>query len=165
MLTTRHTIRIEASPSRVHAALLDARLIPLWRVPTGMRCQVHEFDAREGGAFRVSLTYEAADGAGKSSDHTDTYHGRFAQLVANELVVERLEFETTDPRMQGEMWVRTHLTPEGTGTRLTAVHENLPPGVAPADNEAGWQESLRKLAALLQPASWRVSTDLMEEAS
>jgi uncharacterized protein YndB with AHSA1/START domain len=150
MSTSHHSIHLDAPPARVYAALLDPALIPHWRVPAGMRCRIHEFEAREGGAFRVSLTYEAPEAAGKSSAHTDTYHGLFEQLVPNERVVERLEFETTDPRMQGEMRVTTRLAPEGTGTRLTAVHEDLPPGVAPADNEAGWQESLGKLAALLQ---------------
>lgn len=150
MSLTHHTTWIEAPPSRVYAALLDPRLVPRWRVPDGMRCHVHEFDAREGGAFRVSLTYELPDAVGKSSDHTDTYRGRFVQLVPGTLVVEALEFETADPAMQGEMRITTRLAPEGTGTRVSAVHENLPPGVKPADNEAGWEESLRKLAALLR---------------
>ena len=152
MSSTHHTIHIDAPPSRVYAALLDSQLLTRWRVPAGMRCEVHQFDPREGGAFRISLTYEAQDAVGKSSAHTDTYHGRFAQLVPNERIVERLAFETTDPLMQGEMRITTQLTPEGSGTRLTAVHENLPPGVAPADNEAGWQESLRKLSELLRQA-------------
>lgn len=153
MNSTRHTIRIDAPPSRVYAALLDPQLIPHWRVPAGMRCEVHAFDASESGAFRVSLTYETPDGAGKSSDRTDTYHGVFEQLVPDALIVERLEFETADPLMQGEMRITTRLAPEGNGTRLTALHENLPPGVAAADNEAGWNESLAKLAALLQQSS------------
>jgi uncharacterized protein YndB with AHSA1/START domain len=91
MNATHHTVYIEAPPSRVYAALLDPQLIPRWRVPTGMRCRVHEFDAREGGAFRVSLTYEAPDAVGKSSDRTDTYRGRFERLVPDACVVERLE--------------------------------------------------------------------------
>lgn len=152
MTATHHTIHLDAPPSRVYAALLDPALLPHWRVPTGMRCHVHEFDAREGGTFRVSLTYDAPDAEGKSSAHTDTYHGWFAQLVPDVRVVERLEFETTDPRMQGEMQITTELVPEGVGTRLSAIHENLPPGVAPADNEAGWHDSLCKLAALLHQA-------------
>ena len=151
MTDTHHTIRIDAPPSRVYAALLDPRLIARWRAPAGMHCHVHEFDAREGGYFRVSLTYEAPDAVGKSSAHTDTYHGWFAQLVPDARVVERLEFETTDPHLQGEMRITTHLAPEGRGTRLTAVHENLPSGVTPADNEVGWRESLGRLAALLAP--------------
>jgi uncharacterized protein YndB with AHSA1/START domain len=152
MSTTEHSARLDAPPAVVYAALLDPQLIPRWRVPTGMRALVHEFAAHEGGAFRVSLTYEAPDAAGKSSAHTDTYHGTFERLVPNELIVERLEFETADPQMQGEMRVTTRLAAEGTGTRLTAVHENLPPGVAPTDNELGWRESLAKLAVLLRPA-------------
>ena len=36
------------------------------------------------------------------------------------------------------------------GTQLDAVHEGLPATVAPADNEAGWRESLARLAALVE---------------
>lgn len=36
------------------------------------------------------------------------------------------------------------------GTRLVAVHEGVPPGVAPADNETGWRMSLGKLAKLVE---------------
>jgi len=35
------------------------------------------------------------------------------------------------------------------GTDLVAVHDRLPPGLSPADNELGWRQSLDKLAALL----------------
>lgn len=40
-----------------------------------MTSAVHEFDAREGGSFRVSLTYDAPEATGKTTAHTDTYHG------------------------------------------------------------------------------------------
>jgi len=30
------------------------------------------------------------------------------------------------------------------------VHENLPPGLSPADNELGWTMSIAKLAALVE---------------
>jgi len=36
------------------------------------------------------------------------------------------------------------------GTELHAVHDGLPRGVPPADNEAGWRSSLAKLAALVE---------------
>jgi hypothetical protein len=36
------------------------------------------------------------------------------------------------------------------GTNLVAVHEGLPPGVWPADNEAGWRASLARLTALVE---------------
>ena len=159
MSATHHTIHIEAPPARVYDALLDPQLIARWRVPSGMRCRVHEFDARVGGTFRVSLMYDIPDAVGKSGEHTDTYRGRFERLVPGECVEELVEFETSDPTMVGMMRITTRLAPEGDGTRLTAVHAGLPPGVAPADNEAGWRESLEKLAALLRPARATTAPD------
>jgi uncharacterized protein YndB with AHSA1/START domain len=94
----------------VYHALIDADAIAKWRVPSGMSSVVHEFDAREGGSFRVSLTYDAPTGTGKSAAHTDTYHGHFVALVPNERVVELLEFETADPAFRGQMTMTTTLT-------------------------------------------------------
>jgi uncharacterized protein YndB with AHSA1/START domain len=111
---------------------------------------VHEFEAREGGRYRISLTYEEPGAAGKTSAHTDTYHGYFKELVVNERVVEVMEFETSRPEMQGEMTSTIELSDEHGGTRLVALHEGVPPGVAPADNEAGWRMSLGKLAKLVE---------------
>jgi uncharacterized protein YndB with AHSA1/START domain len=114
---------------------------------------VHEFDAREGGSFRISLTYDEPTGTGKTTAHTDTYHGRFVRLVPNQQVVEVVEFETTDPALQGEMTITTTLADADGGTDVFAVHEGLPPGVTSGDNEAGWREALGKLAALLEAGS------------
>ena len=36
------------------------------------------------------------------------------------------------------------------GTDLTGLHEGLPPGVSPADNELGWSMSMDKLAKLVE---------------
>src|SRR5438067_8573047 len=119
-------------------------------VPTGMTSHVHAFDPREGGAFRISLTYDAPTGTGKTTAQTDTYHGRFAQLVPNERVVEVVEFETTDPALQGEMTITVALVHADGGTDVLALHDGLPPGVPAADNEAGWRSSLAKLAALVE---------------
>jgi len=141
---------IEAPRCVVYRALLDPEAVARWKVPDGMTARVHRFEAREGGSFRVSLTYDAPTEAGKTTAHTDTYHGRFAELVPDERVVELIEFETTDPAMQGEMTVTTSLADIEGGTELTAVHEGLPPGVSTADNETGWRMALAKLAALME---------------
>jgi uncharacterized protein YndB with AHSA1/START domain len=150
MSTTRIRRRILASRAAVYRALLDPDDIPRWRVPPGMTCLVHAFDAREGGAFRVSLTYDLPTDSGKTSAQTDTYHGRFVRLVPGEEVVESLEFETANPAMQGEMTITTTLLDVVGGTELVAVHEGLPPGVKPEDNELGWNQSLDRLATLVE---------------
>jgi hypothetical protein len=46
------------------------------KVPDDMTARIHEFDSREGGSLRVSLTYNPPQGTGKTTRHTDTYRGR-----------------------------------------------------------------------------------------
>ena len=150
---TRLHQRVDAPRSRVYRALLDPVAIQAWMVPTGMTSVVHAFEPREGGAFRVSLTYDAPTGTGKTTAHTDTYHGRFVTLVPDERVVEVLEFETDDPSLQGEMTIIFELTGADGGTDVLAVHDGLPPGLSTADNETGWRSSLAKLAALVEANS------------
>jgi uncharacterized protein YndB with AHSA1/START domain len=115
-----------------------------------MTCEVHEFEPRVGGTIRISLTYDAPDRAGKTQGRTDTYRGRFVALVPNELVVEADEFETDDPALRGEMTITVRLSDAPGGTELVAVHDGLPEGISPADNEVGWRESLARLAALVE---------------
>jgi uncharacterized protein YndB with AHSA1/START domain len=150
MSSTRVTRRVNAPRDAVYRALLDPRAVARWKVPDGMTCHVHEFDAREGGSIRISLTYDEPTGTGKTTAHTDTYHGRFVKLATNEQVVEVDEFETADPAMRGEMTITITLADADGGTDLVAVHDGLPPGLSPADNETGWQMALSKLAALVE---------------
>lgn len=151
MRSTRVHRHINAPRSAVYRLLLDPVAVAKWRVPDGMTAHVHTFEAREGGAVRVSLTYLAPTGSGKTTAHTDTYHGRLVRLVPDEQVVEVDEFETADPARRGEMISTITLAdaPEG-GTDVVGVHENLPPGLSAEDNEAGWQMALARLAALAE---------------
>ncbi len=148
--TTRVSRHLRAPRAAVYRALLDPAAVARWKVPAGMTCRVHEFDAREGGTLRVSLTYDEPGPQGKTSAHSDTYRGRFVRLVPDELVVEVDVFDTDDPALQGEMTSTITLADADGGTELTAVHEGVPDGVAPADNELGWQMALDRLAVLVE---------------
>jgi uncharacterized protein YndB with AHSA1/START domain len=150
MSTTRVTRHIDAPPARVYRALLDPTSVQRWMVPDGMTSRIHSFDAREGGTFRISLTYDEPTSAGKTDPHTDSFHGRFVRLVPDTEVVQAVEFETDDPATQGEMTITYTLADAAGGTDLVGVHENLPPGVSPADNELGWSRSIEKLAGLVE---------------
>jgi len=119
-------------------------------VPIGMTSVVHAFDAREGGQFRVTLTYDEPTGMGKTTAHSDTYHGRFVRLQRDQLVIETMEFESANPAMCGQMTVTFTLTDASGGTEVVAVHDNLPQGISPTDNETGWRMALDKLAALVE---------------
>jgi uncharacterized protein YndB with AHSA1/START domain len=150
MTTTRVSRHVRAPRPAVYRALLDADAVARWRVPAGMTSRVHEFDAREGGTFRVSLTYDTPDNSGKSTAHTDTYHGHFSKLVPDERVIEVIEFETTDPAFAGVMTMTTTLTDADGGTEILVVHDGIPDGVSTADNETGTRMALDSLAALVE---------------
>src|SRR3954470_22014193 len=145
------TWHFAAPRAAVYRALLDRDAVARWRVPAGMTSEVHEWDAREGGRLRGSLTYDSPDRAGKTRAQTDTYRGRFAELVPDERVVEIDEFETDDPALRGEMTITITLSDAADGgTALVAVHDGLPSGVRPEDNELGWREALDRLAVLVE---------------
>jgi uncharacterized protein YndB with AHSA1/START domain len=148
--STRIRRHLNASRATVFRALIDADAVATWMVPTGMTSHVHAFDPREGGSFRISLTYDEPTGTGKTTAHTDTYHGHFVKLAPNEQVVEVVEFETADPALRGEMTITITLSDADGGTDLLAVHDGLPPGLSAADNETGWRSSLANLAALVE---------------
>lgn len=152
MYATRVSRHVNASRAAVYRVLLDADAVEKWRVPDGMTGQAHVFESREGGAFRVSLTYDDPTGTGKSAAHTDTYHGRFVRLVPDELVVEEVEFETDDPALRGTMTMTTTLTEADGGTDVLVVHEGIPDVVPAADNETGTRMALANLARLVEAA-------------
>ena len=149
-MATRVTRHIRASRADVYRALLDADAVQQWMVPDDMSSHVHAFDAREGGTFRISLTYDTPTDTGKTTAQTDSYHGRFVTLVPDAEVVQVVEFESDDPSMAGEMTITYRLSERDGGTDLVGIHDNLPPGVSPADNELGWRMSIDKLARLVE---------------
>lgn len=146
----RISVILDAPRERVYRALIDPQAVREWMVPDGMTSNIHEFEAREGGSFRISLTYDEPTGTGKTTSHTDTYHGTFVTLQPGRKVVQRLEFETNDPSLQGEMITSFTLRDVGDRTELLATHDGLPSGISAEDNETGWRMSLNKLARLVQ---------------
>ena len=155
MYSMRVTHHVRAPRAAVYRALLDAEAVATWRVPDGMRGQVHEFDPREGGSFRVSLTYDAPDRAGKTSANTDTYRGRFLRLVPDEQVVELIEFDTDDPALSSPMTITTSLSDTDGGTDVVMEHVGIPDAIGAADNETGTRMALANLARLVETDSGR----------
>ena len=100
----------------------------------------------------MSLTYQNAvdSPGGKTTDDTDTFRGRFAELIQDEKVVWVVEFESGNPDFAGEMRVIWSLADAGPGTDVTVLCENIPPGIRLEDNEMGSRSSLENLARLLE---------------
>ena len=139
---------IHAPPEAIYRVFLDRDAVAAWLPPDSMRGIVHAFDPREGGAFNLSLIYldDGSAPRGKTSGRTDTLRGRFVTLIPDAQIEWAVEFESADPSFAGTMTVRWTLQRDDGGTRVTAMCDNIPPGIRPQDNEAGSRSTLEKLA-------------------
>lgn len=143
---------IAADPQAIYAAFIDPKAWLAWLPPKGMTGEIHAFEARPGGAYRMTLHYDAQGHGtpGKSSDHADTVAGRFVELVPGERIVQAAAFEADDPAFAGEMVITWRLTPKPEGTQVTITCENVPAGISKADHDAGLRSTLENLAAFVE---------------
>jgi len=120
-----------------------------------MKGEVHVFEAREAASIGCRSTYQdrRIRARCKTSGDTDTFQGRFVELVPDEKIVEVATFESRDPRFAGDMKITTRLTDTGEGTRVAILCETSRQAFGPQDNERAVDNPCRKLAALLGPAA------------
>lgn len=139
---------IKATPASVYAAFIDKEMILRWLPPKGARGILDAFEPRPGGAFHMTLLFETAPG--KTTDNSDTVNGRFVELIPNERIFFRFVFASPDPAYAGTMMMGWALSPADSGTLVTVTAQDVPPGIAPVDHEAGMRSSLANLANLLE---------------
>jgi uncharacterized protein YndB with AHSA1/START domain len=146
--STRASRVIRARPEEIYEAFTNPAALVAWLPPGEMTGKIHEFDARVGGGYRMSLFYPPSERAfrGKTSDREDMVTVRFMELAPARRIVETVSFHTTDPALFGEMTVVWTFEEVSGGTDVTVVCENLPPGVRAEDNELGSRLSLEQLA-------------------
>ncbi|MBX9826424.1 MAG: SRPBCC domain-containing protein [Xanthobacteraceae bacterium] len=143
---------IKAPPQSIYRAFLDPKAIASWRRPEGMTARIFAFDPREGGGYEMALDYaDAGPGVrGKTSERSDAFTGRFVTLVPDEKIVEEVDFKSDDPQFVGTMRLMTTFEAVPGGTKVTVLVENAPPGIKPADHDAGIRSSLANLAAFVE---------------
>src|SRR6266705_952311 len=143
--STRTSKVIWARPEELYAAFLDPTALIVWLPPAEMTGEIHEFDARVGGGYRMSLFYPPDERAfrGKASGREDMVSVRVVELAPPRRIVEAVSFATTDPAFCGEMTMTATFEEVSGGTEVTLVFENLPRA---EDNAAGSRLSLEQLA-------------------
>jgi uncharacterized protein YndB with AHSA1/START domain len=138
---------IRAEPVNVYQAFVNPEAMVAWLPPEGMTGRILAFDFREGGMYRMVLTYEEEDRpAGKTSDNTDEIEIRIIKLIENRLIEQTVTFESEDADFSGEMKITWSFIPDPGGTRVTVRCENVPPGIKSEDHQAGLSSSLQNLA-------------------
>ena len=145
---TRTSRVIRARPQALYAAFVDPAALLDWLPPAQMTGEIHEFDARVGGGYRMSLFYPPDEQAfrGKSAEREDMVKVRFVELTPPRRIVEAISFVATDPSFIGEMTMTATFEDAAGGTDVILEFNNLPPGLRPDDNDAGARLSLEQLA-------------------
>jgi len=146
---TRASRIIKARPEEIYEAFMDPAVLVAWLPPAEMTGRIHEFDARVGGGYRMSLFYPPTERSfrGKTSEREDMVAVRFVELTPPRWIVEAVTFVTTDPAFLGEMTIEVTFAEVPGGTEVTFLCMNLPPGLRAEDNEAGSRLSLEQLAS------------------
>ncbi len=133
---------IAAKPEKVYRAFLEPDAVASWLPPFGFTCTVHELEARVGGRHRMSFrNFTTGD--------SHSFGGEYLELVAGERLVYTDRFD--DANLPGEMKVTVTLKAVSVGTEMIIEQESIPEAIPREACYLGWQESLRKLAKLVEP--------------
>jgi len=142
---------IMASPQTIYQAFLNPEAFVSWLPPKGMSGHIDMFDPREGGTYRVTLTYEMDHAAsGKTSENTDVAQGKFLDLVPGKRIMQSIIFESEDPAFAGDMIQTWYLEVVSEGTKVTVVCENVPEGIRKEDHDTGLRSTLENLAVFTE---------------
>lgn len=147
MSDTDRTVRLHrvlcAPPERVYRAFTTAAAQAKWLPPHGFVCEVHAFDARPGGRFRMSFR-------NLTSDQAHSFEGEFLELVPNEKLRYSDVFD--DPNLPGRMETTVTLKAVSVGTELQIEQRNIPAVIPLEGCYVGWGQSLQLLTQLVEAA-------------
>lgn len=133
---------LRAPPEKIYRAFLEPAALTKWLPPHGFTCEVHHFEAKVGGTFRMSFT-------NFSAGSSDSFGGEYLELVPNELLRYTDTFD--DPNLPGEMTVSVVLKQVMCGTDVSITQAGIPAVIPTEMCYLGWQESLLQLANLVEP--------------
>jgi uncharacterized protein YndB with AHSA1/START domain len=131
-----------AKPDKLYRAFLEPDAVASWLPPFGFTCTVHALEAKEGGRHRMSFR-------NFTTGESHSFGGTYVRLVPGERLVYTDTFD--DSNLPGEMTVTVTLKAVSVGTEMTVTQENVPDAIPVEACYLGWQESLRKLAKLVEP--------------
>lgn len=142
---------ISASPQTVYRAFAEPGAMERWLPPDNMTGKMLHFDFREGGSYRMRLTYAARQqGRGKTSEDCDEVEVRLTKVEDGRRIEQEVSFESEDPSFSGVMRMIWTFEPQDEGTLVTIQAANVPQGIRSEDHDVGLNSSLEKLARLVE---------------
>lgn len=137
---------------QVFAALTQPDQLLRWLPPRGMQGRFERFDMRDGGSYRLVLTYDdASDAPGKTTAGSDVSEVRVVRVVEGESLLQEVDFVSDDPSVRGTMTMEWTLRSVDEGTMVELEARDVPVGIRARDHAEGLTSSLSNLAGLLEP--------------
>lgn len=133
---------IATRPEKLYRAFIEPDALASSLPPHGFLCTVHELEARVGGHHRMSFR-------NFTTGQSHSFGGTYLELVPGRRLVYTDSFDT--PGLPGEMTVTVELNPVSVGTELSIEQQGVPDAIPAEACYLGWQDSLRKLAKLVEP--------------
>jgi uncharacterized protein YndB with AHSA1/START domain len=145
---------IHASASVIYRALVDPDGLAKWLPPKGMTATIDNFDLRQEGGYRMSLSYDDPERAqsGKTETNMDVVDVIFAKIVPDREIVQMATFQSDDPAFAGAMTMTWTLTSNNDATEVTIIAEDVPSGIKESDHIDGMTASLDNLAEFVARA-------------
>lgn len=133
---------LKTSPEKVYRAFTEPNAIASWLPPYGFLCTVHHMEAKPGGTHKMSFQ-------NFSTGNSHSFGGTYLELRPNDFLKYTDKFD--DPNLPGEMTVTVSLRKTVAGTEIKITQEGIPAVIPVEMCYLGWQESLEKLAKLVEP--------------
>ena len=133
---------LKAPPEKVYRAFTDPIAIASWLPPYGFLCTVHEMNVVVGGTFRMSFH-------NFTTGNSHSFGGQYLELKPEAYLKYTDQFD--DPNLPGEMTTTVELKKVSVGTEINILQQDIPSMIPAEMCYLGWQESLEKLAKLVEP--------------
>ena len=122
---------LATKPDKIYRAFIEADAMAKWLPPNGFTCTVHHFDAKVGGAFRMSFR-------NFTTGISHSFGGKYLELVPGERLRYTDKFD--DPNLPGEIQVTVTLKGVMVGTEVNIVQEGIPDAIPVEMCYLGWQD-------------------------
>lgn len=133
---------LKTTPEKAYRAFTDAAAMASWLPPYGFVCTVQEMKPEVGGTYKMSFT-------NFSTGNSHSFGGKYLEMKPAEFIKYTDQFD--DPNLPGEMITSVWLRKVSVGTEIKITQEGIPASIPAEMCYLGWQESLEKLAKLVEP--------------
>lgn len=138
--------RLNAAAEKVYAAWTNPAQLVKWFGPQDIQALRVELDPRVGGHFKIVMRgTDACEGSAKAGEEHHV-SGVYREVVPNQKLVFTWAWSSTP---EHELLVTILIKPDGAGSLLTLIHEQLFDEEARDRHEHGWTGSLDKLETYL----------------